>query len=162
MVISRQEAGKNMKILFRQHRAEAEEIRAGGAVTRAVKGGKFIDVTSIVNDFRRAVPQAEVRGHDGEGELRDADNTVSPVNVRLHLAESFFYFGGAGLPFHPEIEIINKQDDGGVARRGKQPGILPSAQPNVELKGSGNPEVMENARGEIIPPAAKEPASPPR
>src|SRR5260370_41137397 len=125
MVISRKEAGKNMKILFRQHRAEAEEIRAGGAVTRAVKGGKFIDVTSIVNDFRRAVPQAEVRGHDGEGELRDADNTVSPVNVRLHLAEAFFYFGGAGLPVHQEIEVLNSQDAAGAPGRGKHPASLP-------------------------------------
>src|SRR5260370_641604 len=124
MVISRQEAGKNMKILFRQHRAEAEEIRAGGAVTRAVKGGKFIDVTSVVNDFRRAVPQAEVRGHGGEGELRDADNTVSPVNVRLHLAESFFYFGGAGLSFHQEIVIMNSHNDVGCAWRRSHPGIF--------------------------------------
>src|SRR5260370_20030783 len=127
MVISRKEAGKNMKILFRQHRAEAEEIRAGGAVTRAVKGGKFIDVTSVVNDFRRAVPQAEVRGHGGEGELRDADNTVSQVNVRLHLAESFFYLGAACLPFHQVIEIINSREDAGVSRRREHAGNLCSA-----------------------------------
>src|SRR5260370_41451663 len=137
MVISRKEAGKNMKILLRQHRAEAEEIRAGGAVTRAVKGGKFIDVTSVVNDFRRAVPQAEVRGHGGEGELRDADNTVSPVNVRLHLAESFFYFGGAGLPLHQEIEIMDRQKHAGVARRGEHAGVPAKAMANVERKRGG-------------------------
>src|SRR5260370_2618756 len=56
MVISRQEAGKNMKILFLQHRAAAEELRAGGPVTRALKAAKFICLHSIPNTFLPTLP----------------------------------------------------------------------------------------------------------
>src|ERR1700688_4648062 len=99
VVSTSQKAREDMKILFRQDGAQAEDIWAGGAVAGMVKGGKFIDIASIVNDFHGAVPQPKVSGHGGECKPGNTDNMVSAVNAGLHLADSFFYFAGICLPF---------------------------------------------------------------
>lgn len=132
IVISDQEAGEDMKILFWKHGTQAEDKSAGGAVAGLVKCRKFIDIASIVNDFRGAVPQAKAACHGGESELGNTDDVVGPVNAGLYLAESFFYFGGFFLLFHKKVQIMNGQNYPGVAGRRKQTGILVGAVPETE------------------------------
>ncbi|HET8924178.1 MAG TPA: hypothetical protein VFN26_14410 [Candidatus Acidoferrum sp.] len=149
-----------MEVLLGHKRTEAENKRASGAVSGTVKIRKVIDIASIVNDLRGAVPQSKVAGHGGEGSPGDTYNMVSPVNVGLHLAKVSFYFFGLCPMFYQEIQIVDGQHYPCIPGRRKQARTLVSTVPQIEGTCGGHPPLMYTKVEVIILLRAKHAALP--